>query len=195
MKEVFKSVNGYPEYEVSNFGRVKTKSRLIRYTHAVTRQEHFRQTEERFLKVQFNNRTGYKFVQLYKNKKMHNVTTHKAVADTFLVKGKKDFVVNHKDGNKHNNTVDNLEFVSNEYNHEHAKKTGLLARGERIGSSKLNKHCVFAIRGLLKLGWSHGDIAKLFKISRPNVSMIKEGKTWNALTGTELFFTPSTKQV
>ena len=51
--EIFKTIPSFPDYEVSNFGRVKTKSRLVRYEHAVTKQEHFRQTSDRFLKVQF----------------------------------------------------------------------------------------------------------------------------------------------
>src|SRR5690606_5778138 len=108
--EIFKTIPEFPDYEVSNFGRVKTKSRQLRYIHAVTKKEHFRTSEERFLKVHFNDLTGYKFVQLYKDKKMYNRVIHRLVAETFIDNPLLFPVVNHKDGNKHNNVTDNLEW-------------------------------------------------------------------------------------
>jgi hypothetical protein len=87
MKEVFKTIPSFSDYEVSNCGRVRTLSRPIRYLHAVTGKEHFRISEHRFLKVHYNNRTGYNFCQLYKDKKMYNKTIHSLVADVFLIKG------------------------------------------------------------------------------------------------------------
>ena len=138
--EIFKIIPEFPDYLVSNFGRVKTKSRLLRYVHAVTKKEHFRKSEERFLKIQFNNLTGYKFCQLYKNNKMSNKTLHNLVANTFIENQKKLPCINHIDGNKHNNCVDNLEWCSNEYNHKHATETGLKAKGEQIKSSILNEN-------------------------------------------------------
>jgi len=62
MIEVFRTISTLPNYEISSFGRIKTKSRPVRYVHAVTQKEHFRTTEERFLKVYDNNRTGYKTI-------------------------------------------------------------------------------------------------------------------------------------
>jgi uncharacterized protein YlbG (UPF0298 family) len=192
MKEIFKTIPSFPDYLVSNFGRVKTKSRKLRYTHAVTKKEHFRQSSERFLKVQFNNLTGYKFYQLYLNKKMHNKTIHQLVADAFLKKDKSHDTVNHKDGNKHNNTVDNLEWCTNKYNHEHATKTGLKPKGERVGTSKLTENSVHAIKWFLKKGVSHSELSKAFKVSRSNISQIAENKQWKhvSLTGNELDYKP-----
>jgi hypothetical protein len=106
--EKFETIKSYPDYEVSNYGRIRTKSRKVRYVHARTNKEHFRTTEYKFLKVHENKRTGYKFCQLYKDKKMYNLTIHSLVAREFLnIKSSLD-VVNHKDGNKHNNVVENL---------------------------------------------------------------------------------------
>lgn len=187
--EIFKTIPSFSDYEVSNFGRVKTKSRELRYVHSVTGQEHFRKSEERFLKVHINNRTGYKFCQLYKNKKMYNKPIHQLVADAFIERPAGLDYINHIDGNKHNNTVGNLEWCTNEYNHEHATKTGLKPRGSRIGTSKLNESCVIAIKRMIKDGISHGQIAKWFDVSRPTISLIHEGKQWVALTGKELEIT------
>ena len=186
--EIFKIIPEFPDYLVSNFGRVKTKSRLLRYVHAVTKKEHFRKSEERFLKIQFNNLTGYKFCQLYKNNKMSNKTLHNLVANTFIENQKKLPCINHIDGNKHNNCVDNLEWCSNEYNHKHATETGLKAKGEQIKSSILNENSVHAIKWFLNKGISHTELSKAFKISRPAITLISLNKTWKyiSLTNTEL---------
>ena len=186
--EIFKDIIGFTDYEVSNFGRVRTKTRLIRYTHSVTKKEHFRKSESRLLKVQFNNRTGYKFVQLYLNKKMFNKTIHRIVAQSFLESIENLTVVNHKDGNKHNNCVENLEWCTNEYNHKHATETGLKANGKKVKGSILNDNSAHAIKHLIKLGFTDIDLSKMFIISRPTINLIRNGKTWKhiALTGEEL---------
>lgn len=155
---------------------------MVRYTHALTKKEHFRQTEERLLKVQFNRRTGYKFHQLYLEKKMYNRNIHILVADAFLKSEEGKHLINHKDGNKHNNRVDNLERCTNEYNHEHATKTGLKAKGVEIGTSKLTDQLVSAIKCLCNQGISHGQIAKAFGVSRSSISLIHEEKTWKHVT-------------
>jgi len=182
MEESFKQIPEFPDYMVSNFGRVKTMARQVRYVHSVTNEEHFRNTNERFLKIQFNNLTGYKFHQLYRDKKMYNKTVHQLVASAFLPKiSGKDFI-NHIDGNKHNNIVSNLEWCTNEYNHTHATLTGLTAKGEMVASSVLNDRSVYAIKYLLSIGVSHSDMAKAFLVSRPSISLISSGKTWKHIT-------------
>lgn len=192
--EIFKQIPAFPDYEVSNYGRVKTKERLLRYTHAVTKMEFFRKSTERFLKVHSNNLTGYKFYQLYSNKKMYNRPIHNLVANTFLTKGIDHDTVNHKNGNKHDNVVDNLEWCTNAYNHKHASETGLLAKGERIGTSKLTDNSVHAIKWLLNKGLSQSDLGRAFRVSHANISLIANGKVWkhvllvegDTLTGEEL---------
>ena len=188
MEETWKTVNGFEDYEISSCGRIKTKERLLKYNHAVTGAEHYRKSKERELKVYLNNLTGYKFVQLYLVGKAHNKTIHRLVAENFIENEKLSPVVNHKDGNKHNNTAENLEWCTDAYNHDHATKTGLLAKGSGITSSKLNEDMVHAIKWFLKKNVSHSELAKAFKISRPTITMIANNKTWKhvALTGTEL---------
>jgi hypothetical protein len=182
MKEVFKESVRFTDYLISNCGRLKTKARKLRYVHAVTGNEHFRQSQERFLKVQYNDLTGYKFYQPYKEQKLYNAPIHRLVAETFLPRINGKDYINHKDGNKHNNRVDNLEWCTNEYNHEHATKTGLKAKGEQIGSSKLNDNSVHAIKWFLSKGVNHTELGKAFQISRPNISLISEGKAWRHIT-------------
>jgi hypothetical protein len=183
--EIFKTIKSFTDYEVSNFGRVRTKSRKVRYVHSVTKNEHFRLTECRFLKVHHNKRTGYKFCQLYRDKKMYNLTIHSLVAGTFLNRESTLDVVNHKDGNKHNNVIENLEWCSNEYNHKHATQTGLKAKGINVSSSKLNDNCVYAIRYFLKKGVSKTELSKAFNISRATIILISQNKIWKHILFTE----------
>lgn len=187
MEEVFKTIPNYEDYEISNCGRVKTKKRKIRYTHAITKEEHFRESTERFMKIYFNDLTGYKHVILYKEKKSKTFPIHKLVAITFLG-DPNGLVVNHIDGNKHNNRIDNLEYCTDQYNHEHATKTGLKASGSQIANSKLNENCVHAIKYFLKKGYSHSELSRAFNISRAAIALINKGETWKniALTGHEL---------
>lgn len=188
MEEIFKTVHGFSDYEVSNCGRVKTKSRMVRYTHSKTKKEHFRLTEHKFLKVQINNNTGYKFYQLYLNKKMYNKPIHRLVMETFVPNPLLLQYINHKDGNKHNNELSNLEWCTNEYNHEHATSTGLKAKGEAIGSSKLNESSIHAIRYLIEKKYSHSELSKMFLVSRATIMLIHKNKIWKhvALTKKEL---------
>lgn len=189
--EIFKEIAGYPNYLISNYGRVRTKSRKVRYIHSVTKKEHYRLTNDRFLIQYENKRTGYKFIQPRVNGKPKNETIHRLVALTFIPNPNNYNIVNHKDGNKHNNKVENLEWCTDSYNHEHATKNGLKAKGSQIFSSKLNESSVLAIKKLIKQGWADSELSSLFNVSRSNISMIRLGYTWKhiALTGEELELT------
>ena len=111
-KEYWKPVVGYEGlYEVSNWGRVKRLRRLI------TNQYNSFYIEEKILKPQ-KNIDGYLYVNLYKNGIMKHKTIHKLVAETFLPNCNSLPCINHKDENKTNNVVNNLEFRINERSEE-----------------------------------------------------------------------------
>ena len=98
-KEIWKDVVGYEGlYQVSSLGRIK---RLVRY--------------KRRLKPQ-KNIQGYLKVGLYKNGKCKIFSIHNLVANAFIENPNNYKYVNHKDENKTNNRVENLEFCSFYYN-------------------------------------------------------------------------------
>ena len=75
------------------------------------------------------NHDGYHRIQIWKNNKCNMIQWHKVIAETFLPKpSEKHTVVNHKDGDKTNNVVDNLEWVTQKENIAHAWSTGLSTR-------------------------------------------------------------------
>lgn len=106
MKEEYKDIPGFPNYQVSNLGNVKNKKRDK-------------------LKEPGYDKNGYLKVDLYKNSKRTTRKIHRLVADAFLPKDPKRTDINHKDGNKHNNQAINLERCTKSENMKHAYKTGL----------------------------------------------------------------------
>lgn len=74
----------------------------------------------------WKNNNGYDMVALSHHSKLTRRTVHRLVAQTFLEDYSDDLAVNHKDGNKSNNCVDNLEMVTWGENTQHALRTGLI---------------------------------------------------------------------
>ena len=98
-KEIWRAIKGYEDlYEVSNFGRVKS---LFRY--------------KKVLKP-IKDTNGYLKVNLYKNGSHKFVNIHKLVANAFIDNPNNFKYINHKDEDKTNNRVDNLEWCSFYYN-------------------------------------------------------------------------------
>ena len=113
MQEIWKDIKGYDgKYQISNYGRVKS---LLRY--------------KKILKPILQTK-GYFYVSLCKPNK--NFTIHRLVAEEFIPNPENLPCVNHKDENKHNNHVDNLEWCTYEYNNNYGTCR------ERIRKSLLN---------------------------------------------------------
>lgn len=71
------------------------------------------------------NSTGYRRVQMCRDGKVKKVFVHRLVAETFLNNYCEDLIVNHKDGNKLNNNISNLEWITRSENNIHAYKNNL----------------------------------------------------------------------
>lgn len=111
MQEIWKSIKGYESlYEVSNFGRVKS---LL---------------SNQILKPIDSH--GYKYVHLCnENHIRKNYALHRLVAKAFLINKDNFNQVNHKDGNKANNQLTNLEWCNQQYNNIH--KINVLNKSNR----------------------------------------------------------------
>jgi len=124
MLEVWKSIPGLGDkYEISNLGRVKSKSFMQRYTHWRTGKELFRKTKERILAQQLIN-SGYFIVHLWYEDKRVVKTVHRLVAQAFHQNYSESLVVNHIDFDKKNNRADNLECITTRENVLHSLYAG-----------------------------------------------------------------------
>lgn len=124
MKEIWKNIKNYENiYEVSNTGKVRTVEGKT--THSVLHGK--RIWKQRVLKYKgFTPKTGYR-VSLWKDKKTKDFLVARLVAFTFFNKDINDrkLTVNHKDGNRMNNNINNLELISLADNIRHGFETGL----------------------------------------------------------------------
>ena len=116
MNEVWRDIKGYEGvYQVSNLGNVKSLARIDTYKNGVKYPR-----QEKILK-QYEANSGHLCVYLNKDKKNHLSLIHRLVADAFLDNPNNLFQVRHKDGNKKNNVVDNLEWYGRLRNDERRK--------------------------------------------------------------------------
>lgn len=125
---------------------------------------------------------GYYETQLRMKPLNRKVRVHTLVAETFLIKPNEiDICVNHKDGNKLNNYVGNLEWISNGDNVKHAVRIGLFnIKGENHPNSKLTKEDVIKIRSLYPSN-THLQIAKMYGMCRRQIGDIINRKNWGWL--------------
>ena len=133
MIEVWKSINGFDNYQVSNTGLVKSLERWMPMPHG---GKYFQ--KEKILKVSIV-RGGYCQITLSVNGKPSMKKLHRIVADAFISNPENKPQINHKDGNKLNNNVSNLEWCTSSENHIHAFATGLRTShtGQQHQNSKL----------------------------------------------------------
>lgn len=111
MKEIWKPIKGYEGwYEVSNLGRVRSLDRIVTYSDGKNYS-----LKGKMLKMHYCG-SGYLQFILHKNGKTEHKYPHRLVAETFLPNPNNLPEVNHKDENKTNNCVDNLEWCDSKYN-------------------------------------------------------------------------------
>lgn len=128
MTEEWRDVPGYEGlYQVSNLGNVRSVGRCITDTHCT------RRFSGRRLK-QFVNR-GYKVVTLSKQGVLKQIKVHRLVAEAFIPNPESYPEVNHKDENKANNLVGNLEWCDGKYNSNYGTRIARIAETKKLASS------------------------------------------------------------
>lgn len=176
--EIWKDIDGYPGYQVSNMGRVKSLVKAYR-------------REDIILKGSPNT-TGYILVQLYPEpRKRKSLLVHRLVMMTFQPNPVMDELeVNHKDLDTTNNKMSNLEWVTEKENKAHyvaSDKFKTIKRemvcGEDQHLSKLTEQQVLEIRAIHKLNQyeSIKGLLEIYGISRSAFRDIVKGRTWKHL--------------
>lgn len=125
-------------------------------------------------------KTGYLEVDVYFGKEIGKkyYRVHRLVAMFYIENPENKPFVNHIDGNKTNNAVSNLEWVTHAENMEHAKNFGLIKRAEENKQSTITTEQAEEICKLLQMGYRNVDIAKSLGVYKWIVSSIRYKQCW-----------------
>ena len=175
--EIWKNIEGFKDlYQVSNLGRIRRRDTL------------------KVLKP-LTLTKGYKGVRLYyENTKAITKKIHRLVAKYFLDNSLNLPQVNHKDGNKSNNRVENLEWCSNDYNMNHAVTSSLILKGEDRASSKISEASIPYIQDLIKNGFTLKQISLVYNVGKQAIVAIVGNKTYKHLGLTFYYKNPPEKK-
>jgi len=151
MLEKFKPIAGYEGiYEISNFGSVKSLSRII-----TMRNGKVRTLPETIRKPEIIK--GYAVVDLWKGRKRKNFPIHRLVAITFLPNPKNFPEVNHKDEDKLNNFVGNLEWCSTAYNNTYGTRLARFSETQSRNKTRY-EYEQYSVDGTLLRVWTHSEL-------------------------------------
>ena len=127
---------------------------------------------------------GYYQINLCINGKCKTFMFHRLMAIAFIDNPENLPCVNHIDGNKLNNSLSNLEWVTYKENSQHAVRTGLIhpAKGKATNHGRFTEKDIRTIRNLKKEGKSQYQIASLYNVTRGAIQQIVEGNTYAWVT-------------
>lgn len=173
--EEFRDIEGYEGlYQVSNLGRVKSLSRIKTNIYGIKYP-----IKERILK-HVTHTEGYLSVALCINGKPTTKLVHRLVGQAFLLKDIEKAFINHKNGIKIDNRLDNLEWCTTKENNQHSHDLNLSKKGVDHPNSKLLEKDIFEIRNKLK-HLSQTEVSEIYGVSQTLISKIKRNKIWKHL--------------
>ena len=168
----WRQIEGF-DYEVSDEGSVRSLDRTILRKGVETRLR----GQELALR---KHSKGYRTVSLGRG---YQRTVHSLVATAFIGPCPDGFEINHKDGDKTNNRVGNLEYMTHGDNQKHAIATGLapkppLKRGAEQHKARLDEIQVRRVRAYAQLNWPTCKIARFFGVGETTIHNILKRSTW-----------------
>lgn len=169
-------------YEVSNIGRLKSLDKYIYTRPTLKGVKNKTLLKGKVMKAKLD-RYGYPSIALSVNKQNKYVTIHRLVAKAFIPNPNNKPQVNHINGIKTDNRVENLEWCTALENIRHAKITGLrnnaTLKGEKSNFNKLKEYQVNEIkRTYNKKTCNQKQLAQKYGVSVSNISQILNNKTW-----------------
>ena len=146
MEEIWKDIPNYKGYQVSNFGRIRTYNKTT-----YTNKHGVRHWKDRVLKERIDKKNNCLSVQLYKNGKGKSYLIHRIVGEVFLGDPKNNkMTINHKDGNRLNNNVNNLEWLSLADNIRHGFDNDLYTCKKKIKLTNKKDNTIKIFRSMVQ---------------------------------------------
>lgn len=166
---IWKIIDGFDGYEVSNDGQVKSRDRVLERKG----NRGWSHVRGKLLKP-MKDWKGYLFVELSGK----SIKIHRLVALAFIPNPEKKPQINHKDGDKTNNNFWNLEWATNSENQIHAYKIGLqkARNGSKSNWSKLTESQALEIRN--EVNKKIVELSEKYGVSTSTISDIRNKKTW-----------------
>jgi hypothetical protein len=169
--EYWKRIPGFnKKYYASNLGRIMSaahaweknyKGRIIKLNQSDT-----------ILNFKSTTKKGYFRTNLKENNgRSKTYMVHRLIALTFLGEIPINLQVNHINGIKTDNSIYNLEYVTNQQNRDHAKENKLIANRDK-GFGKINNQQVLEIKKLYQEGLKQREIADIYKVCQQTISII-----------------------
>lgn len=165
----------WSNYEVSSCGQVRSTYKNIKRSNGRNYER-----KSKILKPAKDG-SGYLRVAFNHNGKLTTFRVHRLVAEAFM--GKSELEVDHIDGNKENNNIQNLQWVTRSENMTRAFRNGLARplRGSLNPCAKIDEMTALTIKTLLTSGMGPTEISKKMGISQNITKDISRKKTWKTL--------------
>jgi len=164
MKEEWRSIKDYPDYEISDMGRIRRCT------------DSNRSPSGTIIKPDTVMRDGYRTVRLWHNGKCFHLWVYRLVSNTFIGAIPPGYVRHHKDEDKTNDNLNNIEYVTqNSHRFFHNF-------GKRNPSAKLKIDQVHEIRKLRTTGIRLKQLSEIFDVSQQHISRIVNNQRWNNLS-------------
>lgn len=159
----FKTIKDFPNYKINSIGQVRNIK------------------TGKFINIRVS-KIGYKTCNLWKNNKYKTKYIHRLIA-TYFIKNPYGYnVINHKNGNKLDNSINNLEWCSIKQNVCHAIELGLIPLGEKRKNSKLTNAIAKQIyEELHNNNCTNKELSIKYKISQTQISDIRNKKAWKQI--------------
>lgn len=165
------------------------KYKIANFNYYVDYEGNVYNSKGELLNQYYNIRDGYRIIDLYKDGKRIKKNVHRLVAETLIPNPDNLPCVNHIDGNKQNNRVTNLEWVTYSENSLHSYKHNLqkAKKGSDNPNAVLTEDVVKTICEMLSQGYRNIDISKKLNVPGHFIKQIRARKTWNHISDRYVF--------
>jgi len=175
IQEIWKAIPGFPGYEVSDHGRVRSYRDRYGLSKVLDTVQTYIKPSPRY--------RGRLYASLSINGKSFQISIHRLVLLAFVGPCPEGLVSCHNDGNHLNNHISNLRWDTGKSNWEDRRKHGVACIGEKHGHAKITNQDAIKIRELYAQRVRTKDLANFYNIAETDITGIARGQFWKHIGG------------